>query len=75
MAVLDFPSVGQLVAALLAYPQDAKVIIVDADTAWTINHIHHSLETDGVNLSGEYSEMERQAIKEVPLGKPSIADF
>ena len=58
MPVLDFPTVGQLVATLQTYPQDAKIIIEDADTMWTINHIHHGQEKDGtVFLAGNYSEM------------------
>ena len=58
VAVLDHPTVADLVATLLAYPQDAKVIIEDADTNWTIDHIHHDMTKDGtVFLFGEYSEM------------------
>jgi hypothetical protein len=34
------------------------VIIEDADTNWTIDHIHHDMTKDGtVFLFGEYSEM------------------
>jgi hypothetical protein len=57
--VLNKPTVQQVIDLLATYPPDAKFILEDADTNWTIRTVHVR-EGDGeVCFYGAYSEMER----------------
>ena len=58
---LTHPTVAEVIKALSAYPQDAKLTIEDADTYKTISiiHISDSVAFGGdISLCGCYGEME-----------------
>lgn len=55
-------TVAELIEVLRTYPENTKIVLMDADTYWEIPVIHHEMSTapDGVErviLSGEYCEM------------------
>lgn len=56
---LNKPIVADVIRLLETYPQDALFCMVDSDTYWTINIIHHELREGKVEFFGCYEEMER----------------
>jgi len=55
--VLDSPKVKDLVKLLLSLDQEKEIIIVDADTGWSIMKIHFDEYNGKIEMAGEYYEM------------------
>lgn len=54
---IERPTVGEFIEFLEKFPRDLPLRIEDADTLWTIETIHASVEKEKLWIFGEYPEM------------------